>query len=81
MKGSGRPITPAEGLALISWARSVHAEKVELSKLKPRSRAVKPEILAERRAAHEVNQALLEGVLAGSLAVGMSDGGLTFQSS
>lgn len=78
-KGAGRPITAAEGLALVTWARGVHAEKTELAKLKPRSRTAKPEVLAARRAAHEVNQALLEGVLAGSLAVGIDDEGtLTF---
>ena len=79
-KGAGRPITAVEALAVVVWARGVHAEKGELSKLKPRSRTAKPEVLAARRAAHEVNQALLDGVLAGTLSVGIDgDGGLTFQ--
>ena len=79
-KGAGRPITAAEGLALVTWARGVHAEKTELAKLKPRSRTAKPEVLAARRASHEVNQALLDGVLGGTLAVGIDEeGNLTFQ--
>jgi hypothetical protein len=81
MKGAGRPITPGEAVTLINWARGVHAERAALAKLKPRSRAVKPEVLAARRAEHEVNQALLDGVVAGTLAVGIAeDGALTFQS-
>jgi hypothetical protein len=80
MKGAGRPITPGEAVALINWARGVHEERTALTKLKPRSRAMKPEVLAARRAEHDVNQALLDGVVAGTLAVGISeDGSLTFQ--
>lgn len=80
MKGAGRPITPAEAVTLVNWARGVHEERIALTKLKPRSRTMKPEALAARRAEHEVNQALLDGVNSGTLAVGIAeDGSLSFQ--
>jgi hypothetical protein len=80
MKGAGRPVTPGEIVALVTWARGVHEERIALSKLKPRSRTMKPEALAARRAGHEVNQALLDGVIVGNLAVSLAeDGSLAFQ--
>lgn len=61
-----RGATQAEALAVVTWARGVHAEAAELKALTTRVRRAKTENAAERQIALSVNQVLLDGVLSGA---------------
>ena len=56
-------------------ARGVHAEAEELKALTVRVRRAKTENAAERQVSLTLNQALLNGVLAGSLIVDVNESG------
>jgi hypothetical protein len=62
-------------IAVIEWARGVHDEDAALRQLKTRPRRAKAEISAERIAKFDVNKALLDGVLAGSVGINVDDDG------
>jgi hypothetical protein len=64
-----------DALAVVSWARGVHAEGAELRALATRVRKARAEGVAERQVSYEVNKALLEGVLAGTMSIDVGEGG------
>jgi hypothetical protein len=71
--------TQEEALAIVLWARGIHEEAAELKALSMRVRRAKNENAAERQVALMLNQSLLDGVIAGSLAVDVSEAGaITF---
>lgn len=75
-----RGATQEEALAVVTWARCVHAEAAELKALTTRVRRAKAQNAPERQIALGVNQALLDGVLSGSLSVGVNEAGaITFR--
>ncbi|MBB6053948.1 hypothetical protein [Armatimonas rosea] len=75
-----RGATQEEALAVVTWARGVHAEAAELKALTTRVRRAKTENAAERQIALGVNQALLDGVLSGALAIDVNEvGAITFR--
>lgn len=61
--------------SVVTWARGVYAEGAELKTLATRVRKVRGEDVAGRQAAYEVNKALLDGVLAGTMTVNVNDAG------
>lgn len=61
--------------AVISWARGVHAETEELKNLVGRPRRQKALASPERMAAYELNKALLDSVLAGTIGLNVNEGG------
>jgi hypothetical protein len=65
----------ADALAVVTWARGVHEEAAALKTLATRVRKVKAEGVAERQVAHEVNSALLNGVLSGAATINVGDDG------
>ena len=70
LKGRGASgASQEEALAVIQWARGVHAEVAELKTITTRVRRAKAENAPERQIALSVNQTLLDGVLAESLVV------------
>ncbi|WP_394793074.1 hypothetical protein [Armatimonas sp.] len=74
----GRGVSGAsqqEALAVVLWARGVHAEAEELKTLTTRVRRAKTLNAADRQVALTLNQTLLDGVLAGSLIVGVNASG------
>ena len=74
-----RGATQEEALAVVLWARGIHEEVSELKALSTRVRRAKTENAAERQVALVLNQALLDGVIAGSLAVDVNAAGaITF---
>ena len=70
-----RGATREDALAVVQWARGVHAEAAELKALSTQVRKAKAENFAERQVALQLNQALLEGVIAGTLAVDVNEAG------
>ena len=64
-----------EALAVVLWARGVHAEAEELKTLTTRVRRAKTLNAADRQVALTLNQILLDGVLAGSLIVDVNEAG------
>ena len=71
--GSG--VSQGDALAVVSWARGVHAEGAALKALATRVRKARAEGVAERQMAHEVNKALLDGVLAGTTTIDVTEDG------
>ncbi|MCX6366794.1 MAG: hypothetical protein NTX57_08800 [Armatimonadetes bacterium] len=61
--------------SVINWARGVHAETEELKTLVGRPRRQKALASPDRMAAYELNKALLESVLAGSIGLNVSESG------
>ena len=61
--------------SVINWARGVHAETEELKTLVGRPRRQKALASPDRMAAYELNKALLENVLAGSIGLNVSESG------
>ena len=75
-----RGATQEEALAVVTWARGVHAETAELKTLTTRVRRAKAQNAPERQIALGVNQALLDGVLSGALAIDVNEvGAITFR--
>ena len=64
-----------EALAVVNWARGVHAEEAELKTLTTRVRRAKALNAPERQVVLDLNKALLDGVLAGSLVVDVTESG------
>ena len=64
-----------EALAVVNWASGVHAEDAELKVLTTRVRRAKAQNAPERQIALDVNKALLDGALAGSLVVDVNEAG------
>ncbi|MGC4046035.1 MAG: hypothetical protein QM758_19770 [Armatimonas sp.] len=62
-------------ISVIEWARGVHEEDAAMRQLKTRPRRAKAEISAERVAKFDVNKALLDGVLAGTVGINVDDEG------
>ena len=76
LKGRGASgASQEEALAVVLWARGVHAEAAELKTLTTRVRRAKTLNAADRQVALTLNQALLDGVLAGSLVVDVNAAG------
>jgi hypothetical protein len=76
LKGRGAiGASQEEALAVVLWARGVHAEAEELKTLTTRVRRAKTLNAAERQIALTLNQTLLDGVLAGSLIVDVNESG------
>jgi hypothetical protein len=72
--------TQEEALAVVTWARGVHAEAAELKALTTRVRRAKAQNAPERQIALGVNQALLDGALSGALSVNVNEvGAITFR--
>lgn len=72
--------TQEEALAVVTWARGVHAEAAELKTLTTRVRRAKAQNAPERQIALGVNQALLDGVLSGALVIDVNEAGaITFR--
>lgn len=71
--GSGA--SQEEALAVVLWARGVHTEAAELKALTARVRRAKAQNAAERQVALDLNKSLLDGVLAGSLLVDVTEAG------
>jgi hypothetical protein len=68
-----------DALAVVSWARGVHEEGTALKALSARVRKVNAPGVAERKMTHEVNKALLDGVLAGTTTIDVDgEGNLIF---
>ena len=61
--------------AVIQWARGVHAEAEALKLLVGRPRRMKAQASVDRIAAFQLNKALLEGVLAGSIGIDVNESG------
>lgn len=82
LKGRGSAgASQEELLAVVNWARGVHAEADELKALATRVRRAKAQNASERQVALSVNQILLDGVLSGALIVDVNaEGGITFKS-
>ena len=75
-----RGATQEEALAVVTWARGVHAEDAELKTLTIRVRLAKAQNAPERQIALGVNQSLLDGVLSGALSVDVNEAGaITFR--
>ena len=72
---SERGATRDEALAVVQWARGVHAEAADLKALSTQVRKAKAENFAERQVALKLNQTLLEGVIAGTLAIDVNEAG------
>ena len=69
-----------EALAVVNWARGVHAEEAELKALTTRVRRAKAQNAPERQIALSVNQSLLNGVLSGALSIDVNAvGAITFR--
>lgn len=62
-------------LTIVNWARGVHEEGAELKTLATRVRKVNAPGVAERKLSYEVNKALLDGVLAGTVTVNVDETG------
>ncbi len=76
LKGRGASgASQEEALAVVLWARGVHAEAAELKTLTTRVRRAKTLNAADRQIALTLNQSLLDGVLAGSLTVDVNAAG------
>lgn len=71
----GRGATQIELQTVITWAHSVRDEGDALRELASRLRRPKGPAPSERTAHFEMNRALLDGVLAGSIAIDVQDGG------
>ena len=75
-----RGATQEEALAVVTWARGVHAEAAELKTLTTRVRRAKTQNAPERQITLGVNQTLLEGALSGALAIDVNEAGsITFR--
>jgi hypothetical protein len=75
-----RGATQEEALAVVTWARGVHAEAAELKTLTTRVRRAKAQNAPERQIALGVNQTLLDGALSGALSVDVNEVGvITFR--
>lgn len=61
--------------AAIHWARSVHAEAEEFKTLEGRPRRQKALASPDRVATYELNKALLDSVLAGSIGIDVNESG------
>jgi hypothetical protein len=61
--------------SIIHWARSVHAEAEELKTLVGRPRRQKALASPERMASFELNKALLDSVLAGTVGLNVNESG------
>lgn len=76
LKGRGAAgASQEEALAVVNWARGVHAEEAELKTLTTRVRRAKALNAPERQVVLDLNKALLDGVLAGSLIVDVNESG------
>ena len=76
LKGRGAGgATQEEALVVVNWARGVHAEEAELKTLTTRVRRAKALNAPERQVVLDLNKALLDGVLAGSLVVDVTESG------
>lgn len=76
LKGRGAAgATQEEALVVVNWARGVHAEEAELKTLTTRVRRAKALNATERQVVLDLNKALLDGVLAGSLVVDVTEAG------
>lgn len=62
--------------SVVNWARGVHAETEELKTLVGRPRRQKALASPDRMAAYELNKALLESALAGSIGLDVNENGL-----
>ncbi|GAB4457593.1 MAG: hypothetical protein OHK0029_17660 [Armatimonadaceae bacterium] len=67
--------TPEVLQHVISWAHSVREEGEELREMTGRTRRQKPNIPGDRVARYELNRALLDGVLAGTITLRVEDDG------
>jgi hypothetical protein len=72
----GEGATQTDALSVVSWARGVHEEGAELKALATRVRKVNAPGVAERQMAHQVNQALLDGVLSGATTINVDEAGV-----
>ena len=61
--------------SVVNWARGVHAETEELKTLVGRPRRQKALASPDRMAAYELNKALLESALAGSIGLDVNENG------
>lgn len=61
--------------SVISWARSVRAEGEELKLLQGRPRRQKTQAPADRLVRYEMNRALLDGILAGTIVLDVQENG------
>lgn len=61
--------------SVVAWARSVRDEGSELAEIAKKPRRAKAQAPADRLARHEMNRALLEGILAGRIALDVQEGG------
>ena len=61
--------------AAVTWARSVRAEGDALRDLANSPRRQKSQTSPDRQARHDMNKALLEGILAGEIALDVADNG------
>jgi hypothetical protein len=71
----GQGASPETLHTVIAWAQSVREEGEELRELSSRMRRQKPIVPRERLARYELNRALLDGVLAGAIALRVEDSG------
>jgi hypothetical protein len=75
-----RGATLEEALAVVMWARGIHAEAAELKTLTTRVRRAKAQNAPERQITLGVQQSLLDGVLSGALSVDVNEAGaITFR--
>ena len=65
----------SEALAVVSWARGIYEEGAELKTLATRVRKARSEDAAGRQVAYEVNKALLDGVLGGTMTINVGEAG------
>jgi hypothetical protein len=80
LKGRGsRGATPETLQAVVNWARTVRGEGDALKELAGRPRRQKAQAAGDRIVKFEMNRALLDGVLAGAIALDVQeDGSLVF---
>ncbi len=71
----GRGATQAELLAVSQWARTVNAETKEALALAKRPRLGKSDASADRQAAAQLNQHLLDSVIAGTFTIDVDEAG------
>lgn len=68
--------TQDELQGVVAWARSIRAEGQSLTELSARPRRAKTQAPADRVARFEMNRALLDGVLGGTIALDVQDDGV-----
>ncbi len=72
---AGAGATQSELLSVIEWARAIHTEADALKQLAARPRLRKAEAPTDRLARFELNKALLDSVLSGTIAVNVNEEG------